>query len=767
MENLPVGKKLLVGFGIVVAMILVILGVIVFTSVDRNNQLQDIKIISDIQTQGSFLLTEINEARVDLRTVFTSSDYQNDEYNTALTNLQTAEKRLDTLEALTAQMDPKEAEVYDSANKLLRQQFALLYPTLENIHNNDLSINDNVAQMSAAAEDMATTATKLVDTLTTSGTGSAVLPKATTLGSTTADADTPPKETGTEAVDGVKEDAAATDATVSAAPAAPLATGNNGGTSTLVVAQKIISEVQQLRIISAKLTLSQDITVLPQINEMLDAIESDVKALETKLTSAADKAALSEVSASLAAYRQETQGVVDDINNNTQLVTQAREELEVLTSTTKGAVEVISETVNTALLSIIQSSIVTMIIMIAVAVLAIVVAIIVGSLITRAITRPLGKMVSVLQQAGSTGNLAFSEEVRKDVLKEAEAKDELGTSLGAFAKFVDRVSYISKNLEAVAAGDLTADIEVLSDEDTMGGALRDMTHNLNSMFSDIHAVAEQVASSSGEIANGSQFLAQGATEQASTIEEISANIASINEQANQSAQTSQEVATDSVNIRQIAQQGNDQMQRMMEAVQEINTASQSIEQVIKVIDDIAFQTNILALNAAVEAARAGEQGKGFAVVADEVRNLAGKSSDAAKETATLISASVQKAELGLSITEETAKSLAQIVEGIQRTSDSLQTVSEQSQGACASTSQVNEAVDQVARVIQENSATSQQSAASSQELSSQAQMLKQLITRFKLRGDNGGTPAQHLLPPASAPAENMAESHTHSGDMIF
>jgi methyl-accepting chemotaxis protein len=179
------------------------------------------------------------------------------------------------------------------------------------------------------------------------------------------------------------------------------------------------------------------------------------------------------------------------------------------------------------------------------------------------------------------------------------------------------------------------------------------------------------------------------------------------------------------------------MRDMVAAVEAINQASQNISQVIKEIDNIAFQTNILALNASVEAARAGQHGKGFAVVAEEVRNLSTKSADAAKNTGSLIADSVEKASLGARIAKETAASLAEIVSGIGESSEIISEIAISSEAQTTGINQINSGIEQVALVVQQNSATAEESAAASEELSGQSAMLNGLIAQFKLK-DTGG-----------------------------
>jgi len=349
------------------------------------------------------------------------------------------------------------------------------------------------------------------------------------------------------------------------------------------------------------------------------------------------------------------------------------------------------------------------------------------------ISKPLMVLTAFMKKAGSTGDITLEADDVEVIRQYAQNKDELGQCIGACSTFINHVAESSKELESVAGGDLTGTIKVLSDKDTMGVSLRKTVDSLNNMFGEINSSTGQVSTGAKQIANSSQALASGSTQQAAAVEELSASVADISEKTKNNAEKAVKAADLAKSIKNKAEAGSCQMDEMMLAVNEINQASQSINKVIKVIDDIAFQTNILALNAAVEAARAGQHGKGFAVVAEEVRNLAAKSAEAAKDTGGLIANSMEKAQLGAKIAQETAASLTEIVTGINESSLIVAEIATSSEEQSSAVSQINIGLNQVTQVIQQNSATAEESAAASEEMSGQSAMLEDLVAQFKLR----------------------------------
>lgn len=298
----------------------------------------------------------------------------------------------------------------------------------------------------------------------------------------------------------------------------------------------------------------------------------------------------------------------------------------------------------------------------------------------------------------------------------------------------DIVKEIDRTLSAIASGDLTANIErkYSGDFSAIRESVNHISSTLNDTIKNISSASEKVLSGSNQISQSAMNLASGATEQASSIQELNNSIDIINKQTGQNAENAHEANSLSERSTQNAQEGNDAMKRLLEAMLQINESSNSISRIIKVIQDIAFQTNLLALNAAVEAARAAEHGKGFAVVAEEVRNLAARSQTAAIETTGLIENSISRVETGSSIAESTAKTLDVIVNNADEVLQIINGISESSREQSEAIGHLVSVINQIYQVVQSNSAVSEEVAAASEELNSQAALLRQLVSYFKV-----------------------------------
>ena len=307
--------------------------------------------------------------------------------------------------------------------------------------------------------------------------------------------------------------------------------------------------------------------------------------------------------------------------------------------------------------------------------------------------------------------------------------------------------------EQVAAGDLTADIQVGSrcEVGALMAALKAMTENLRKTVTEVRSGTDAIVTASQEIAAGNLDLSARTEQQAGSLEETASSMEELTGTVRQNADNARQANVLARNASQIASHGGEVVSQVVSTMASINESSRKIGDIIAVIDGIAFQTNILALNAAVEAARAGEQGRGFAVVASEVRSLAQRSAGAAKEIRALITDSVAKVDAGGRLVDEAGSTMQEIVQGIERVTDIMSEIASASAEQNVGIEQVNEAITQMDGVTQQNAALVEEAAAAATSLQEQAATLAQLVSVFKV-GHGGAGRGAGALPSAGGRA---------------
>ncbi|WP_148557000.1 Methyl-accepting chemotaxis protein McpA [Terrisporobacter petrolearius] len=381
-------------------------------------------------------------------------------------------------------------------------------------------------------------------------------------------------------------------------------------------------------------------------------------------------------------------------------------------------------------MALVKTSISTTLVIYLIAFLILIIAIIA---VTKSLVAPIQNLMNVTEELAA-GNL--------DAEINIESKDETGRLAESMKKLVLRlneyiiyIDEISESLDRFSMGDLNIDLKQNYEGDF--AKIKNSLLQLSSIFKEtigkIVETSENVAVGSKEIANAAQVLAEGSLYQASTTEELTATVNDLSDRVSTNADNALNASKQVKTAGDLAIESNDQMKKMILAIEEINSKSTQISKIIKVIEDISFQTNILALNAAVEASRAGAAGKGFAVVADEVRNLATRSSDASKETTHLIEESVKAVQNGNLIAVKTGKMLENVLEEVSQSVKLIDEISLASVEQASALKQTLEGIEQISTVVQTNAATAQESSAASNELSNQAQILKNVASGFKIQ----------------------------------
>jgi methyl-accepting chemotaxis protein len=372
-----------------------------------------------------------------------------------------------------------------------------------------------------------------------------------------------------------------------------------------------------------------------------------------------------------------------------------------------------------------------------------------------AVIEPVEETSQVLQEMAK-GNLSvtMTGDFKGD---HAVIKLALNETIENLKNYVYEISHV---LEEMGKGNLNQQIsaDYRGDFISIKNSFNNIIESMSQVMGDIGDSAEQVASGSKQVSDGSQALSQASTQQASTTQELTASVIEIADQTKKNATNANQANQLSTEAKQKALQGNDQMKMMLTSMEDINKSSQDISKIIRVIDDIAFQTNILSLNAAVEAARAGQHGKGFAVVAEEVRSLAARSAEAANNTTALIEGSINKVKAGTEIANETADALVEIVAEIEKSAYLVEEIAKASNEQAYGIAQISQGIEQVSQVVQTNSATAEESAAASQELFSQAEMLKEMVGAFQTK---------KASPKTSAPINTAPQNQQNFDEDIF
>ncbi len=325
-------------------------------------------------------------------------------------------------------------------------------------------------------------------------------------------------------------------------------------------------------------------------------------------------------------------------------------------------------------------------------------------------------------------NTDFRANTRGDETETLSAAME--TTIGNLGSYIRDIDYV---LSEMSGGNfsVTSTCEYAGEFNNIKQSLNTISSSLKLAFGTIRDAGAQVTSGISSLASGAQSLAENSSSEAGTLKELDTLVNSINENVAANAEMTDRMRVLSEQTVECVHAGNANMNNLSSAIEDIRKASEEIQSIAKLIDDIAFQTNILALNAAVEAARAGDAGKGFAVVADEVRNLAGKSAEAAKNAVNVIGRCVDAVDQGVKLNRSASESLNQVSDSVQEFSVLVGRVADSSARQANDIKTVTNGLSRITDTVQSNAATAQESAASSEEISSQAQLLEEELSKFR------------------------------------
>ncbi|MDR0991977.1 MAG: methyl-accepting chemotaxis protein [Ruminococcus sp.] len=692
MKNMKIGKKLVVGFGIPIIMMVVIVVLVVVLNLITINNIKAVASQTDLWDIAADSRSQLLQARIQANALIYG--YQDSVYNAAK-------------EAVSASEGyNKQAMDYINANTADVGDFAT---AAKEANDGVLEYDKTLDTMSQALKD---SDTAQADTISAGGGLTAAM---------TALYNDQMSSLGTEY-----------DTYANTTDTSARNTLRSSRTEKLNAVYNLTGQLMTLRIQVMQNLETYDKDKCNDVLALIDSFDSDLTAFKATLTRSSSIAACDQMHEIIGTYKSEFQSYIDASDSAQAALAEFRtvaaaatDDLNTLADQNDAVNAALADSQNMATIALLAVGIIV--------VIAIIVSLFMATTITKAIAGPVGYITHILEAIGTKGRTSFSETEIARQHELAAGKDETAECARYLSNVTGALNGVAGLLSRIADGDLTIEHTAMSEDDTISKAIIEMVDKLNKMFGDINEASEQVTLGADQISDAAQSLAQGSTEQAATVEELSASIQDVAEKTKLNAQRAVDASDMSATVKVNAEKGADQMTHMTAAVTEINQASQDISKVIKVIDDIAFQTNILALNAAVEAARAGEAGKGFAVVADEVRNLASKSAAAAKETGALIENSMKKAELGSSIAAQTAESLAEIVDGINKSSELISEIADGSEQQSLAIGQINDGIMQVSEVVQKNSATAEECAASAEELNAQANVLGGNVAQFRLK----------------------------------